>query len=231
VSVSHLERPRPTALTPPVAPADDIRDVSSPPAWPLWKVVVSLWLAFHAAAIVIYPASILVPERGLLAQIRNAFFERYMEALYMVQGHRFFSPEPGPGTLVEYTIEGTEGTSQTQVFPRREIRPRLLYHRYFMLSERVQDVDDPEAWYWMYARHLLKQEGGEAVALHRIVHLLPTPDDIIAGKQLDDPEFYEREELGRWTKVELEQPSPPRRESNTDGTTISEDQPAAGVLP
>jgi hypothetical protein len=189
----------------------ELSDAASPgtAARPAWKRAVSCWLAFHLAAVALYPASILVPDRGLLATIRDTFFERYMEALYMVQGHRFFAPEPGPGMLVEYEVERADGSRLREVFPRREIRPRLLYHRHFMLSERVQDVDDRHGWYWMYARHLAQAEGGVRVTLTRVVHLLATPDDILSGKQLEDEEFYVREPLGSWTLAELLAAAPP----------------------
>ncbi|MCA9053242.1 MAG: hypothetical protein KDA75_05360 [Planctomycetaceae bacterium] len=167
-----------------------------------------MWLAFHVAAVAIYPASILVPRRGLLSGIRDLFFERYMEGLYMVQGNRFFAPEPGPGTLVEWRIEHPDGTTTENTFPRREIKPRLLYHRYFMLSERVQDVGDEANWFRMYARHLAEQYDAERVTLTRVVHRLPTPEDIISGKRLEDDEFYDRNPLGSWTREELRQPYP-----------------------
>jgi len=31
-------------------------------------------------------------------------------------------------------------------------------------------------------------------------HRLPTPDDVLAGKQLTDPAFYEVKELGEFTE-------------------------------
>lgn len=213
MSVSQIERSHSgTVAEVRSAPAVADRASASAERWAALKPAVSLWLAFHVLAVALYPASILVPERGLLARVRDTFFERYMEALYMVQGNRFFAPEPGPGTLIAYEIERADGSKVEQVFPRREIRPRLLYHRHFMLTERVQDVDDPEQWYWMYARHLAAAEQGERVTLTRIIHGLPTPGDIIAGKRLEDPEFYQREPIGSWTAEELWAAEPPRRE-------------------
>jgi hypothetical protein len=212
VSISQIERPRPVTAAPDdrAATATEAGPVADAARWEWLKPVISLWLAFHVAAVAIYPASILVPERGLLSTIRDRFFERYMEALYMVQGHRFFAPEPGPGSLLAYEVERPDGSVAEQVFPRREIKPRLLYHRHFMLSERVQDVDDPETWYWMYAQHLAHAERGNRVRLTRITHRLPTPDDILAGKQLSDAEFYSTELLGEWSPEELAATAVPR---------------------
>jgi hypothetical protein len=185
-------------------PAEFAPCAPGPGSWR--RTVVSLWLLFHVSAIVIYPAAILVPPRGLLRAISDVCFERYMEALYMVQGHRFFAPEPGPGTMIAYRIERADGSVEENIFPRREISPRLMYHRHFMLSERVQDVGVETEWYRMYARHLAHVMEGSRVTLWQVVHQLPTPEDILAGKRLDDDEFYERRELGSWSRAELDEP-------------------------
>lgn len=183
---------------------DDDCDETLPGHWKWLKIPVTLWLVFHLSAIVIFPASIPVPGVGLLSVLSTRLFAHYMEALYMVQGHRFFAPEPGPGLLVEYTLDYADGREVKRVFPHRDIQPRLLYHRYFMLSERAQDVDDPDSWFRMYARHLAWWYGGDRVTLHRVIHRLPTPSDVIAGKSLTDAEFFLREVLGSWSRTELE---------------------------
>ncbi|MFV0444239.1 MAG: hypothetical protein ACK5Q5_11780 [Planctomycetaceae bacterium] len=195
---------------------------------PWWKPLISAWLLYHVVGIALYPAAILVPARGLLSTVSNLFYERYMEGLYMVQGHRFFAPEPGPGTLIAYRIERSDGSVEENSFPRRDIAPRLLYHRYFMLSERVQDVGDEPEWYRMYARHLAHEFGGERVQLWRVVHRLATPDDIAAGKHLNDDEFYDRRDLGDWSRAELDQPWNPLPEPSA----IEDDaNPTSGVSP
>ena len=148
----------------------------------------------------------------------------------MVQGHRFFAPEPGPGTMVAYKVERADGTViEESIFPRREIKPRLMYHRYFMLSERVQDVGIETEWFRMYARHLAHELGGEKVALWRIVHELATPEDIEAGKLLSDEEFYSEDELGSWTLAELNEPWDPDADFNAEPIVVdvAPDDPAA----
>jgi len=59
-------------------------------------------------------------------------------ALFLGHGYRFFGPDPGPGHLLVYQGERSDGTQFEGVFPDSSAHwPRLLYHRWFMLSETV----------------------------------------------------------------------------------------------
>ncbi len=58
-------------------------------------------------------------------------------ALFLGHGYRFFGPDPGPSHLMVYRIADDEGKVTEQHFPNRNIQPRLMYHRWFMLSETV----------------------------------------------------------------------------------------------
>lgn len=56
----------------------------------------------------------------------------------MGHGYRFFAPNPGDSHLVQYKVTKNDGTQIKGVFPDRENAwPRLLYHRWFMLSETI----------------------------------------------------------------------------------------------
>lgn len=59
-------------------------------------------------------------------------------ALFLGHGYRFFGPDPGPGHLLIYQGERSDGSRFEGVFPDSSTHwPRLLYHRWFMLSETV----------------------------------------------------------------------------------------------
>lgn len=59
-------------------------------------------------------------------------------ALFLGHGYRFFGPDPGPGHLLVYQGQRADGSQFEGVFPDSNNRwPRLLYHRWFMLSETV----------------------------------------------------------------------------------------------
>lgn len=58
--------------------------------------------------------------------------------LHLGHGYRFFGPDPGPSHLVVYRITGQQGELVEGHFPDRDRHsPRLVYHRWFMLSETV----------------------------------------------------------------------------------------------
>ena len=59
-------------------------------------------------------------------------------ALFMGHGYRFFAPNPSASHLVQYKVTRDDGTQVEGAFPDRDsMWPRLLYHRWFMLSETV----------------------------------------------------------------------------------------------
>jgi hypothetical protein len=63
----------------------------------------------------------------------------YVDWMYLDHGYFFFAPNPGPSHLVGIR-------DQSVVFPdRKEQWPRLLYHRYFMLSEFYNNSFAPTA--------------------------------------------------------------------------------------
>ena len=63
----------------------------------------------------------------------------YVDWMYLDHGYFFFAPNPGPSHLVGIR-------DQSVVFPdRKEQWPRLLYHRYFMLSEFYNNSFAPRA--------------------------------------------------------------------------------------
>lgn len=58
--------------------------------------------------------------------------------LFLGHGYRFFSPDPGPSHRLLYRGVRPDGTEFSGHFPDRDNHwPRLLYHRWFMLSESL----------------------------------------------------------------------------------------------
>jgi hypothetical protein len=95
-------------------------------------------LVIHLCALVTVP--LMFSTRGSAA-IRPlyAVLQPYIDFLYLNHGYFFFAPNPGPNHLVRYEINYTDGReSVVGEFPDRKTQqPRLLYHRYFMLSETL----------------------------------------------------------------------------------------------
>lgn len=58
------------------------------------------------------------------------------QVLYLDHGYRFFAPNPGPSHILKYEIGLANGETVVGQIPDRDKHwPRLLYHRWFMLSE------------------------------------------------------------------------------------------------
>lgn len=157
---------------------------------------VSAWLVFHLAAIIIAPAA--VPPSSELVQDICRYFQPYLGVLYLDHGYHFFAPEPAESTLLAYEAERPDGTVVRGRIPDRATWPRLLYHRYFMLTEHMSDADeeDAPAWHESYANHIARAERATRVGLIQQTHNLPTMDRVRGGGRLDDPESYDEEVLG-----------------------------------
>lgn len=171
-----------------------------------WKVVASLLLAFHLAAMVV--ASYCSTQASPLAYKVYEVCGPYAQLMYVNHGYRFFSPEPGSSTLIEFQSLLQDGTQRSETIPNHGEGgqwPRVFYHRHFMLTEFLSAVSEqPQLFNKVvesYAAHYLSRHPEVAeVTLVQVIHLLPTPEFIQAGGDLLHESTYVRETLGtfRW---------------------------------
>lgn len=151
----------------------------------------------------------------------------YMKAMSLDNGYRFFAPDPGPSHLIRYEVwRGSKELAAGQFPDRQRHRPRLLYHRYFMISEmtaarmipplspaeqsnltpteREQYEADRRSAMMLprdIARRLLwLHPDAERVRLFLRRHRIPTPDEVRRGLTLTDPSTYEELPLGEFTR-------------------------------
>jgi hypothetical protein len=189
-----------TMMTPP----QPTRETRPPPSWPVWaRVAASLALVWHLAAVVLAPLSS-PPPASRLSSVLAEPFRPYQGVAFLAHGYRFFAPNPGPSHLVGYELEMPDGSIRRGRFPDlSEHWPRLLYHRHFMLSERLNDMMPPpeadvpaeardafQTVLQSYAAHLQRRHGARRVTLYLIEHGIRSPEEILAGKRLSDPETY-----------------------------------------
>ena len=116
---------------------------SSPPEnklSPALKPVVSCAILFYLFVLILGPLSNPVGSEHLTQPLAQKV-KPIHRALFLGHGYRFFAPDPGPSHLVEFEITQEDGTVVTGRFPDRgdseNSFPRLLYHRWFMLSETI----------------------------------------------------------------------------------------------
>ncbi|MEM9704210.1 MAG: hypothetical protein AAF907_17355 [Planctomycetota bacterium] len=191
---------------------------------PLWRralwAVAHLALAYHLIFLVLGPATLPPssptqmwlyqerrPEAGERTAnddlLRSRFLGReYQRALYLDHGYHYFAPEPGPSTLLQYEGTRPDGRVVSGVIPDADGHfPRLLYHRHFMLTERLpgmlqQEPADQQTYYAALARGLGMQTGAEELTLTVLTHRMSELEEVRAGFTLDDPATYQRRELG-----------------------------------
>lgn len=179
---------------------------AAPQVWTVrTKRCVSALLFLHLAAVVAAPMA--VEPASILSHTVWSVFQPYLDVTYLNHGYRFFAPEPGPSHLIRYEMELSGGRKLQGYFPDAHThRPRLLYHRYFMLSEHLgalTDVTPPpvalDACSRSFGRHLLQMHSGQRVRLYLVRHLLPHPDAFVKGQKLDDPALYREKLLGEYS--------------------------------
>ena len=129
----QAEAPEP--LIPANGPPLEVSDGQLPTPW--LRRLASIMIVAFLAIVILGPLSNPIASRHLTAPLA-AWVSPFHRALFLGHGYRFFAPNPGPSHLVQYKITRADGTQLEGAFPDREkIKPRLLYHRWFMLSETV----------------------------------------------------------------------------------------------
>jgi hypothetical protein len=175
---------------------------------PAVRTVASVLLVGHLVAVVAAPLAV-QPSSPLFGGLW-LLCRPYLEAANLNHGYHFFAPDPGPSPLVRYEVELADGTLIKGIFPDRHAHwPRLLYHRHFMLADRLppgpsggQEASWKEGFARSYAEHLYHKHDARRVTLWLQNHLIPFPDQVQEGIELDDPRLYQERPLteyrGEW---------------------------------
>ncbi len=140
------------------------------------------------------------PVRPVLAEALSSARARfpviwhYANLLYINNGYDFFSPDPVFSHLIRYEVFDAAG--QTIVkgeFPNtREQWPRLLYHRYMMLVDQSSAPANADSgWPLKIADRLLAKYNGQTVRMIQVRHHLLTPEEVLAGRRLNEDSTYE----------------------------------------
>ncbi|MCE9605765.1 MAG: hypothetical protein K8U03_12795 [Planctomycetia bacterium] len=121
---------------------------------PWVRAGVSLLLVYHLAAVLLEPLATpphFVGPPSEIPELLRPKFRAYATALSLDHAYKFFAPDPGESHLIRYDLHFADGTKRVgraeQGFPdRKRDWPRLLYHRYFMLTEFLPDGRNFETW-------------------------------------------------------------------------------------
>lgn len=160
-----------------------------------------VWIVFHFVSV--FTASASVPPATRLAGQMWTCVGGYLQLLYLNHGYHFFSPDPAGSTLISYEATLPDGTVEWNRIPNREIWPRLNYHRHFMLTEHMAGTIGarPELEGLLvetYAAEVARRTNAEHVLLYEVEHELSWPEQVLAGRHLDDPVTYYYTPLGEF---------------------------------
>ncbi len=163
-------------------------------------LLVNFWLIFHLLGIVLPPASV----EPSPSSVRSTFWALrfYPQLLYMDHGYHFFSPDPGDSTLVRFVANSdTVDRAVRGRYPHKRIWPRLLYHRYFMLTESVPRFAELEPKLYellsrCYAKRIAENHLCSSVELYRVTHHMTDANVFRAGRGLNDPETFDETRIG-----------------------------------
>lgn len=174
------------------------RTVSRSSWSPAVRMVVSLGLLVYFAAVIVPPLAG-PPPASDLAMAALQPLRPLVGSLFLGHGYRFFAPNPGPGHSIQWTMQMADGSTRQGSIPDRNADwPRLLYHRRFMISEKIAafvpppdapaDVRQQSRGDWQplvkdVAGHLLHRYGGAQVTLQMTEHYLPDPEELIRSEQ------------------------------------------------
>ncbi len=186
---------------------------------PRWRVLLSGLLAYHLFAVFLGPFHFnTIPPGGRPAPDADLvlpWFQPYINFMFLNHGYAFFAPDP---PSANHLLRGTlvyadDRSAENLQFPdRNRQRPRLLYHRHFMLSEFLHGAhpeispsakdatrsDDERRLLSIYHRlrasyenHLRAAYGAESAAITRIEHRM-IPYEVLRSENpsLTDPRSY-----------------------------------------
>lgn len=178
-----------------------------PPAQPAdrWsagvRLIVSAVVGLYLLVVVVPPLAGPPPSSELAVAALQPL-RPLVGALFLGHGYRFFAPDPGPGHSIRFTVERRDGSLVTGSIPDAAAdRPRLLYHRRFMVAEKIAAlVPPPDApaevlatakrdWQPLVlglAELLLTRHDGRGVRLEMVEHYLPGPEEVLEGRGGDD---------------------------------------------
>ena len=112
-----------------------------------WPLAVRL---FASAGILLYLLAIALPPlagpppASELANVILQPFRPLVGAMSLSHGYRFFAPNPGPGHSIRWTMVTAGGYDLKGIIPDTETDwPRLLYHRRFMIPEKIAALVPP----------------------------------------------------------------------------------------
>src|SRR5262249_23259276 len=111
------------------------------------RLVASLLVLFHFGGILTAVTAVQphgnAPGPWLPMTVWNLVYRPYLQFVYLNNAYHFYSPEPGPPTLVWFCVEfeGKAKPEWVKLITREECATRLKYQRMLALTESINSHD------------------------------------------------------------------------------------------
>jgi hypothetical protein len=111
----------------------------------VWRrVIVSVLIVVHFGGMLTATTSVDPPNGQapwLSSQLWVRFYRPYLTFMYLANAYHFYSPDPGPATLLWFRIQYADGSHRWRHFPDRDESPHgLHYQRMLALTESTNSA-------------------------------------------------------------------------------------------
>lgn len=109
----------------------------------LRRFAFSLLVLFHFGGILAAVSSV-PPNPWISNQLWTRVYRPYLEFMYLNNAYHFYSPDPGPASLVWFRVQYEDGTYRWLKVPNREDFPLAInYQRRLSLTESLNQLAPP----------------------------------------------------------------------------------------
>jgi hypothetical protein len=110
----------------------------------LRRLAVSLIILFHFGGILVAVTSV-NPQPWLSGYLWARVYRPYLQFLYLNNAYHFYSPNPGPATLMWFRIQYADGTARWVKVPNRSEYPLAVnYQRRLAMTESINQLIPPQ---------------------------------------------------------------------------------------
>jgi hypothetical protein len=174
---------------------------------PARRVVVSALILFHFGGILTAVTSV-PPQPWLSTTVWTHVYRPYLEFMYLNNAYHFYSPNPGPATLLWCSVRYADGSSRWVKLPNRDDYPLAVeYQRRLSLTESINQLAP--------AGPVIPQPLIERRQLAAVRYEIPVHPELPATFQYREPVTYSKKMLETYarrvarTTPHLEDPSQP----------------------
>jgi hypothetical protein len=147
------------------------------------RLIVTLLVFLHFGGIV--TAVLSVPPQPWLASVVWTYWYRpYLEFMYLNNAYHFYSPDPGPASLLWFRVQYEDGSARWVKLPNRKDFPLgHNYQRRLSLTESTNQLVAGSANFELRLRYRMEAGNQREIPMH---------PEVAPGFQYREPSYYSR---------------------------------------